>query len=676
MGTLSLEMDETNQIEEPKQKKGKGKGKSIFVNVQNTKYLTVRHCMKEFGYKFTESTTKNLLFWCDSEGTVEFTQSLQRWQFYNHFPGMLCIAHKVDLVRLYNKMTRKLPDIYNFHPRSFIIPLELSELQKYMISIPKKSERTVIVKPDCGSQGKGILIIQDFDDLDDYDESAVAQYYIPPLLLNGKKFDMRIYVLVTSCDPLRIYILNEGMIRFCTEDYQPPKSSNLDEVFSHLTNFSLNKKNSAFDFNENKKYMTAVFEELKNNGIDIERVQKEIDRIIRLTLIAAQPFLASNYHIAVNANDGKSRCFEILGFDILLDSNAHPWLLEVNCMPSLANYSEFDMNLKTKVIMGTLKILDLKPNFKARCMQRFRDMSTRKKTCFKPFFDPEKESEIAKNTDWRQLIPVVDDPEAESICNQAIIAASNSPMIRREFTKINHPSTKNNRPLSSKSMASSNSTSSSSLNTPRVSRVSNPKSPISKYSSNSNVNMNSNSNSNANMNANINDNSQKKGPHLTRPQTKSAARLSQPRTPRSVILADEARMSRINALDKRNQYSDVPILFSIFTEGGCPIYEKEERERIKNVKKQASLASSVSLLKAVKSVFRDGKVALFCQDKKSAQNLNSRVPSSFSNASQPKRVQMIMQEYQASQATKRPYIKFQSSLIPVTGIQCNKQSSI
>ena len=161
-------------------------------------------------------------------------------------------------------MSRRLPEIYNFHPKSFIIPLELSELQKYMLSIPKKTERTVIVKPDCGSQGKGILIIQDFDDLDDYDENAVAQYYIPPLLLNGKKFDMRIYVLVTSCDPLRIYILNEGMIRFCTEDYQAPKSSNLDEVFSHLTNFSLNKKNSAFDFNENNKYMTAVFQELKN----------------------------------------------------------------------------------------------------------------------------------------------------------------------------------------------------------------------------------------------------------------------------------------------------------------------------------------------------------------------------------------------------------------------------
>lgn len=659
MSTLDL-MDDQSQTEAPKTKKGKGKGKSIFVNVQNTKYLTVRHCMKEFGYKFTESTTKNILFWCDSEGTIEFTQSLQRWQFYNHFPGMLCIAHKVDLVRLYNKMARRLPDIYNFHPRSFIIPLELLELQKYMLSIPKKTDRTIIVKPDCGSQGKGILIIQDFDDLDDYDENAVAQYYIPPLLLNGKKFDMRIYVLVTSCDPLRVYILNEGMIRFCTEDYQAPRASNLDEFFSHLTNFSLNKKNSAFDFNENKKYMTVVFNELKNNGIDIEQVQKEIDRIIRLTLIAAQPCLASNYHIAVNANDGKSRCFEILGFDILLDSKAHPWLLEVNCMPSLANYSDFDMKLKTKVIMGTLKILDLQPNFKAKCIQRFREMSTRKKTCFKSFFSPEKESEIAQTTDWRQLIPVIDDPETESICEQAMMVASNSQSVKRDLSKLNSSSSKSNRPSSSKTTSSTSTTNSSNINTPRINRSSNKKSPITK------------ANQSPNSNININENGPKKGPCLTRPQTKVVSKFSQPRTPRSVILADEARMSRINALDKRNQYSDVPVLFTIFIDnkGGCPILEKEERERIKIMKKQDMVASSISMLQSIKSVLRDGKVAVFNQDQK--QILISRTPSSASNASQPKRIQMFMQDQQTAQASKRPYIKFQSSLIPVTGIKCNR----
>lgn len=646
-------MDAAQQAkQEPPKKKKIKSGKSIFVNVQNTKYLTVRHCMKDLGFKFTESTTKNLLFWCDSEGTIEFTKSLQRWQFYNHFPGMLCIAHKVDFVRLYNKLSRKLPDIYNFLPKSFVIPIEFQDLQNYMNSIPKKADRTVIVKPDRGSQGKGILIIQDFDDLDDYMDSAVAQYYIPPYLLNGKKFDMRIYVLVTSCDPLRAYILNEGMMRFCTEDYQSPKASNLDEVYAHLTNFSLNKKNSAFDFNENKKYMTAVFLELHQNGVDIEKVQREIDRIIRLTLIAAQPTLASNYHIAVNANDGKSRCFEILGFDILLDKNAHPWLLEVNCMPSLASYSEFDSHLKSRVISGTLKILDLQPNFKNKCIQRFKAMSMRGTNSFKPIFSPETESEIAKTTDWRQLIPVIDDPEMESICQTAAFGANdNTTLIRNDSIKLRLKPTEK-KPSKSKSRPLTASKSSSTINTARNQIRSNQQKPTKIENANSAVNKNPPISST--------DFSPKKPAQLARPKTSSTTRLQQVRTPRSVILANEARMNRMNALDKRNNFNESLPIYAVFgATNTCPIIEIEERERIRSLQKQAQLCSSVSMFQAIK--------ALICDRKGDNSAPSSSIVPKTINQS-PKRPQLILDA--SSAIGKKPLIKVHSSLIPVIGIQC------
>ena len=44
-----------------------------------------------------------------------------------------------------------------------------------------------------------------------YGESAIAQQYIAPCLLEGLKFDFRIYALVSSIDPLRVYIFREGM---------------------------------------------------------------------------------------------------------------------------------------------------------------------------------------------------------------------------------------------------------------------------------------------------------------------------------------------------------------------------------------------------------------------------------------------------------------------------------
>lgn len=71
-----------------------------------------------------------------------------------------------------------------------------------------------------------------------------------PYLIDGLKFDMRIYVLVAGIDPLRIFVYEEGLARFATEEYRPPRSENLDNKFMHLTNYAINKENPNFIFNE------------------------------------------------------------------------------------------------------------------------------------------------------------------------------------------------------------------------------------------------------------------------------------------------------------------------------------------------------------------------------------------------------------------------------------------
>ena len=72
--------------------------------------------------------------------------------------------------------------------------------------------------------------------------SCVAQHYISkPLLIEEKKFDLRIYVLVASCKPLRIYLFKDGLVRLCTEEYVRPNESNLADKRMHLTNYSINK---------------------------------------------------------------------------------------------------------------------------------------------------------------------------------------------------------------------------------------------------------------------------------------------------------------------------------------------------------------------------------------------------------------------------------------------------
>lgn len=60
------------------------------------------------------------------------------------------------------------------------------------------------------------------------------------------KFDLRIYVLLTGVNPLRIYIFDEGLARFATEKYEPAKRENLDNLFMHLTNYAINKHADGF----------------------------------------------------------------------------------------------------------------------------------------------------------------------------------------------------------------------------------------------------------------------------------------------------------------------------------------------------------------------------------------------------------------------------------------------
>ena len=93
------------------------------------------------------------------------------------------------------------------------------------------------------SRGRGISLFNDIAQVC-YGDAVIVQQYIPnPFLLDGYKFDLRIYVLVTSFNPLEVFMYDEGFARLCTHRYTDDPDS-IDNLYVHLTNSSIQKHNT------------------------------------------------------------------------------------------------------------------------------------------------------------------------------------------------------------------------------------------------------------------------------------------------------------------------------------------------------------------------------------------------------------------------------------------------
>lgn len=113
-------------------------------------------------------------------------------------------------------------DEFNIIPDTYILPDEFADFYSHFHKLKAKEVQNNqwIIKPQNSSQGKGIYIIDDISEVPIDEQCIVSKYITNPLLINGLKFDLRVYVLITSFDPWRIYVYDEGLARFASEAYQ------------------------------------------------------------------------------------------------------------------------------------------------------------------------------------------------------------------------------------------------------------------------------------------------------------------------------------------------------------------------------------------------------------------------------------------------------------------------
>ena len=240
---------------------------------------------------------------------------------------------------------------FDFLPNTLSLPKEYDQLRAQMQNDP---QQWWIVKPSSSSQGKGIIITNKIQDIATRkDKSLIASHYIAnPLLIDGLKFDLRIYVAVTSVNPLRIYMYEEGLTRFATTPYVAPHAQdNINQKqgkYAHLTNYSINKNNKRGfvqnsdandDIKGSKWSLTGLRKVLRANEIDDTMLFNKIKDIIIKTFISVEAELTSGFSMQV---PHRNNCFQLFGFDVMIDDKLNAWLLEVNLSPSLSCDSPLD----------------------------------------------------------------------------------------------------------------------------------------------------------------------------------------------------------------------------------------------------------------------------------------------------------------------------------------------
>lgn len=230
-------------------------------------------------------------------------------------------------------------------PLTYIFDGKLKERNEFLAEYDRREneglDNTWILKPSGGAHGDGIRVMRDVNDiltvLDNAGSSWVVQKYLEkPLLLPGaRKFDMRCMVLVDHnyC----IYLYSEGILRTCSVAYS---LNDLDNRFAHLANHCLQKDHPDYGSFEEEPDNLMGYEAFANllkrmgaTSSDNCPVSLETHILPQIEKQVVYALLAAKEHMEV-LDTSSYRCFNLLGFDFMLDDNFKVYLVEVNASPT------------------------------------------------------------------------------------------------------------------------------------------------------------------------------------------------------------------------------------------------------------------------------------------------------------------------------------------------------
>ncbi|XP_062615764.1 probable tubulin polyglutamylase ttll-15, partial [Saccostrea cucullata] len=299
---------------------------------------------ERIGYAVGDNKSDWDVLWSHEYPFVQLAKkisNLKPHQKVNHFPGSGFITSKVHLAVSTNP----------YIPRAFRIPKEKDKFLQYAEEHPD----TLWVKKRNNHRGIKITNVQE---LDLSEEGSFVQVFVDrPFLIDGRKFDIGVYTILTSINPLRVYTIEtEASIRFCSQDYYPFDARNTSKYvvrddFTPVWKMpSLKKLNRELNFNF-KESLNAY---LERKGHNVRKLWRDISAAIRTVYLQKEAAIIS----ASNMFSSSRNFFELVRFDFAVDEDLNVHLMEVNMSPNLSSdHIPRNAEMYDKVMFNLLSVV-------------------------------------------------------------------------------------------------------------------------------------------------------------------------------------------------------------------------------------------------------------------------------------------------------------------------------
>ncbi|XP_058858288.1 protein polyglycylase TTLL10-like isoform X2 [Acipenser ruthenus] len=367
--------------ESDKKQDPKGPGPFFYIGGGNGGALVGAYCLSKGWQRINNKNREDYkLKWCETKSYATYINFHQGEQLVYQIPNNKVLTTKIGLLsslREYERVVTKvqlgraskLLKLEDFFPDTF--RMDVKEEREAFFALYE--ERQVwICKPTGLNQGRGIFLLKTAEDMEDFrsrlqnieenplykkipfksPQARIVQRYVQnPLLLEGKKFDVRSYFLIASTVPYMVFF-RHGYVRLTCESYDP----NSNDLTAHLTNQYMQKKNPLYnDLKEETVWSMERFNDYVNEKSRAAKGLPE-DWVCTVFATRMQQIMMQCFLAVKSKLECKLGYFDLIGCDFLIDEDFKVWLLEMNCNPALHTNCEVLKEVIPGVVNETLDL--------------------------------------------------------------------------------------------------------------------------------------------------------------------------------------------------------------------------------------------------------------------------------------------------------------------------------